>query len=325
MAAHTLAQMLVLNDKNLAPQEVNQLLESAPLLLWLAATTSSNGEKHSYLAKTGAPTVGYRTVNTGVAVSVATRVKRETSLKLLSANSEVDRALADLYQFGRDAFVARDVMDHLSAALADTEKQIINGTVNNADGYTGFVQALPYIDSAMVVDATGAANDTLVSSVYLVRSTDALEDVAIVGKGSGSNPANAKIQLDLGQTIEQALTDDDGLRYPGLYTPCEGWLGLQVGSPYSIARLCNVTADLGKTLSDILLAKLWAKVPASKRGSPDNWRFVMNGTLQMQLQQSRTSASESGKEADIPDNWQGIKFVITDNVSEHETIVGAEP
>jgi hypothetical protein len=325
MAAYTLANMLVLNDKNLAPVEVNQLLEASPLLLWLAATISSNGQLHSYLAKTGAPTVGYRTVNTGVVASVATRVKRETTLKLLSANSECDRALADLYQYGRDAFVAQDVMDHLSAALTDTEKQIINGTANNADGYTGFVQALPYKNSAMVVDATGTANDTLVSSVYLVRSTDALEDVAVVGKGTGSNPMNAKIQLDLGQSVEQALTDDDGNRYPGIYTPCEGWLGLQVGSPYSIARLCNVTAQSGKTLTDALLAQLWAKVPASKRGTPDNWRFVMNGTLQMQLQQSRTATSESGKDADIPENWQRIPFVITDNVSEHETILAAAP
>ena len=98
---------------------------------------------------------------------------------------------------------------------------------------------------------------------------------------------------------------------------------MQVGSAYSIGRLCNITAQSGKTLTDALLSQLWAKVPASKRGDRNNWRFVMNGTAQMQLQQSRTATSESGKEADIPDNWQGIPFVITDNVSSAETIVAA--
>jgi hypothetical protein len=216
------------------------------------------------------------------------------------------------------------VMDHLSAALADTEKQIINGTANNADGYTGFRQAIALTTHAMCVNSGGAANGTLVTSVYLVRSTDALEDVAIVGKGTaGSNPANARIQIDLGQTIECPLTDNAGNRYPGLYTPCEGWLGLQVGNAYSIGRLCNITAAAGATLTDAKLAALWAKVPASKRGDPGNWRFVMNGTAQMQLQQSRTATSESGKEADIPTNWQNIPFLITDNVVPNEVIVPA--
>lgn len=323
MAAYSLANMLVLNDQNLSETEVAELLESAPLLMWLASTISSNGEKHSYLAKTGAPTVGYRTVNTGVVASVATRVKRETSLKLLTANSECDQALADLYQYGRDAFVAMDIRDHLGAALADTEKQILNGSANNSDGYSGIADSLNLTTNAMVVNAGGTANGTLVTSVYLIRSTDALEDVAVVGKGSGTNPANAKIRINLGQTVEVPLTDGSGNRYPGLYTPCEGWLGVQVGSAYSIARLCNITAQAGKTLTDTLLAALWAKIPASKRGDKNNWRFVMNGTAQMQLQQSRTATSESGKEADIPENWQGIPFVITDNVVEDETIVAA--
>jgi hypothetical protein len=145
----------------------------------------------------------------------------------------------------------------------------------------------------------------------------------VVGKGEGTNPENARIRLALGDTVEVPLTDGDGNRYPGLYTPLEGWLGVQVGSAYSIGRLCNITAQSGKTLTDALLSQLWAKVPASKRGDRNNWRFVMNGTAQMQLQQSRTATSESGKEADIPDNWQGIPFVITDNVSSAETIVAA--
>ncbi|MCA9063415.1 MAG: phage major capsid protein [Planctomycetaceae bacterium] len=323
MAVYTLANMAVLNDQNLSETEVNELLESAPLLMWLAATISSNGEKHSFLAKTGAPTVGYRTVNSGTDESHATRVKRETTLKLLSANSKVDRALADIHQYGRDAFVAMDIRDQLGAALADTEKQIINGTNNNADGYTGIANVLNLTTNAMVVNAGGTANATLVTSVYLIRSTDALEDVAIVGKGEGTNPTNAKIKIDLGQTVEAPLVDGNGKTYPGLYTPCEGWLGVQVGSAYSIARLCNITAQAGKTLTDALLSALWAKIPAGKRGNKDNWRFVMNGDAQMQLQQSRTATSESGKEADIPDNWQGIPFVITDNVSQHETIVAA--
>lgn len=319
-AAYTLATMAVLNDQNLSAIEVNQLLEGAPLLAWLAATTSSNGEKHSYLAKTGAPTTGYRTINTGVAANVATRVKMETTLKLLSANSECDRALADLHRYGRDAFVARDVMDHLSAAFTDTEKQVINGTVNNAGGYTGFVQALPTLATPLVVNATGAAG-AFVSSVYLVKSNDQLEDVVIVGMGAGTNPQDAKIQISLGQTVEVPLTDGGGLRYPGLYTPCEGWLGLQVGSPYSMGRICNITNAAGKGLTDALLSKLWAKVPAAKRGNPADWRFVMNGELQGQLQQSRTATSDSGKEADLPMAWQSIGFLITDNVTITETIV----
>ena len=318
----SLADLLVLNDQNLAPQEVSDILEGAPLLMWLAATISSNGHKHSYLAKTGAPSVGYRTIGTGLAASNATRVKRETELKILSANSEVDAREADIYQFGRAEYVARDVRDHLQAAFVDTEKQIINGTVGNqADGYTGFADALAALNHAMVVNAGGTVAGNIVSSVWLIKSTDMHEDVAIVGKGEGTNPENARIQIQLGDTIEQALTDANGNNYPGLFTPCEGWLGVQVGSAYSIARLANVTDESGATLTDNLLSQLWAKIPASHRGNRENWRFVMNPTLQMQLQQSRTATSESGKEADIPDNWQGIQFVVTDNVPTNETLL----
>ena len=300
-----------------------QIIEEAPLLQWLAATISSNGHKHSYLAKTGAPTVGYRTIGAGRAASHATRVKRETELKILSANSECDTREADIYQFGRAEYVRRDVRDHLVGAFAATEAQIINGSLNDGDGYTGFADTLDDSDDAMVVDAGGTGGGSLVTSVWLVRSTDDLSNVAIVGKGEGTNPENARIQIELGETMEQALQDGSGNNYPGLFTPCEGWLGVQVGSAYSFGRICNLTDEAGKGLTDALLSQLWQKVPASHRGSMDQWRFLVNPTAQGQLQRSRTATSESGKEADLPANWQGIPFILTDHIPTNETLLTA--
>lgn len=312
----SLADMLVLNDQNLAEQEATELLEDAPLLMWLAATISSNGHKHSYLVKTGAPTVGYRTMNNGTNPDHATREKRETELKIVSANSLVDKKEAQNYQYGPDEYVDRDVRDHLQAALADTENQIINGIVGgNSNAYTGFADALDDSDDAMVYNAGGTGSAC--TSVYLVRSTDMLEDVAIVGQGNGTNPLNARIQIGVGPTIEQAAFKADGSSYPALFTECEGWLGVQVGAKYSLARLANINA--ANPLTDVLLAKLWAKIPASKRRNKSAWRFVMNTTAQMQLQEGRTATSESGKEADIPDNWQGVEFVVSDNIGDNET------
>src|SRR6185295_9665360 len=93
----TLADLVKVNDANLANIEVSDLLQDAPFLAALYAQTASNGTDHKYLKETGAPTVGFRAVNTGRENSSDADTLVTISCSILAASNFVDKALADSY------------------------------------------------------------------------------------------------------------------------------------------------------------------------------------------------------------------------------------
>ena len=84
---------------------------------------------------------------------------------------------------------------------------------------------------------------------------------------------------------------------PGLLPAHHGpWSGLQVGSAYSVARLCNLTAESGKTLDDDLIAELLSSFPSAKPAT----HLVMNKRSLMQLRNSRTAYRPNGFTGTLP-------------------------
>lgn len=303
---YTLNDMILINDRNLADYEITDLLQQAPFLAALAADTSSNGTQHKYLKEITAPTVGFRAINQGRPHSKSVDEMVTVDLKILDAGWSVDKAAADIYKNGKDAFIDREGWRHLRAALFAAEQQLING--DDTDGFIGMAQAdgLTMTSDDMVLSG-GASSDR--TSVWAVRSTPDFRDAALILGQNGN--------IEWGETLVQRVDDDEGDHFFAYVTPIQGWMGMQVGSRHSIARYANLGTGEGETLDDDKLAALIEKFPSGKPPT----MFVMNRRSLRQLRDSRTATNMSGAPAPFPSEAFGIPIIVTDAITNAESAV----
>lgn len=308
----TLADMVKLNDQNLADINVTDLLQAAPFLAALAAVPASNGTNHSYLKETSAPVVGFRAPNVGRFNSTDADTKVEIALQILDASFAVDKALADAYtRGGAPAYLSRRGKRSLKAALAGAEKQIFYGTGSDSDGFVGMAECDTVnglADTLHVVDAGGTTVNGA-TSVWLVHTADDDSGLCVVTGKDG--------EITIGDSIVIKETDGSGKSYAAYYTPIMGWLGLQVGSAFDIVRIANVTKQDGHTLDDDLLSQAFELFPADKKPT----HIAMTRQSCGQLQRSRTATTTSGATALWPTDFQGVPIVVTDQLTNTEAIL----
>lgn len=305
-----LTDIVKLNDQNLADIDVSDLLDDAPFLKALAADVASNGTEHKYLKETGAPVVGFRAANDGRENKKSTDTLVTITLKILDASFTVDKALADSYKDGGLQLLAREALRHMKAAFFHAEKQLIYGVANDSLGFVGLAAAttLDALADTMVVGAGGTTASTG-SSVYLVRTNaDGVDCTVIAGN-------DAKIEK--GETVVQRVSGETVGHYPAYFTPITGWLGLQIGSAYSVGRIANLTADSGKGLTDALISEALSRFPASRHPN----LLVMNRRSLMQLQKSRTATNPTGAPAPFPQESFGVPIVVTDALTSTEALI----
>jgi hypothetical protein len=311
MAMRTLADLVKINDQNLADINVTDLLEDAPLLARLHAMESSNGTEHKYLKDTTSAGAGFRSLNDGIAVTASAQTLVTLTLKILEASFPLDLAYCTGYAKGVQAAIDHEGVRKLKAAMSRYEKQIIygTGTGGNADGHAGFADNAGYNhkDDAQVVDAAGTTAGTG-SSVWLLRTGP--DDVAAVMKGGN---------IEWGESVLTMAQGTNG-PYPAYYTPITGWTTVQLGSIYSVVRICNLTEDSGKGLTDDLISKAIAKIPAGKRS---NLLLAGSRRSQRQLQDSRTATNPTGEPAPMPESAFGIPFIVTDSILDTEALLAA--
>jgi hypothetical protein len=306
----SLADMVKLNDVSTQDAGATDIFNDAPFLAALNAVTATHGTNHQYLRESGAPVVGFRAPNAGRDWVADSDTLITIGLKILDASFGLDRALADSYVKGPAALMARKGMRNLRAALSAGEKQIIYGTGADAGGFVGLAQVLNDTADAMVVNATGT---TALTSVFAIRTTSDEANVNVVVGNDGN--------IQIAPYYPCDLKDSGGAHFPGYHQPIMGWMGLTIGSSFSVARLANVGTDTGKGLTDALLSQLFGKF---KAGAPPT-HFVMAQRSLMQLQQSRTTYSPTGSEAPLPDSWNGIPIITTESISIAETALTSTP
>jgi len=306
----TLADLLKIDTAGTSDIEVSDLLNRARILMALAATEASDGTVHKYLKETGAPVVGFREPNAGRDISKSTDELVTITLKILSANTACDKAVADAHKKGAETFIAREAKRHLREAFFQAEKQLLYGVGAHAGGFQGLADndVVKFADSEMVIDAGGTTAGTG-SSVWFIVTNDEETDVTAVAGQDG--------MIDIGETVVQMLLDGDGKQYPGYYTPIEGWLGLQIGSKYSVGRIVNLTEDAGKGLTDGLLSQMLERFPDHKRPS----FIAMSRRSRGQLQRSRTTYSPTGAPAPVPVDYEEIPILAAESISNTETLV----
>ena len=305
----TLSDLTTINDANLADRDISDLLDDAPLLARLAADVVP-GTDHKYVKETSAPVVGFRAVNDGLENTKSADTLVTINLKILDASFAIDKALADAYIGGPEAYIGREAARHLKSAFFHAEKQILSGTGNEADGFNGLPDDgnLNAVADDMVVNG-GGTTDSTASSVWAIRSAGDMNDCVAIAGDNG--------KIDIGDSVGQRLAGSSTGSYPAYYTPIQGWLGLQIGGKYSVGRLANVTEDSGKTLSDSMLADLLSVFPA---GRGPNY-LVMSRRSLKQLQQSRTATNATGAPAPFPSEAFGVPIIVSDGVSDVETLV----
>jgi len=305
----TLAGLVQLNDKNNADLNVSDLLQDAPLIAVMTAVPASNGTNHSYTKETAAEGVGFRALNAGVTNTNSSDEEVTAVLKVLDASFDADTALARKARGGAEAYLEKRTMRKLKAAFSTMEKQIIYGTGSAAGGFAGLFDnaALNGLADDMVIEpgipGTTADEQT---SVLFIRSGE--DDSAFVAGNDG------EITVDdptIGPRVVNPGTDNKV--YGAYFVNVIGWGGIQYGSAFSVARICNVETSL---TGDDMAAAL-ALFPSNRQPNI----IAMNRQALELWRKSRTAVNTDGTEAPRPKMFEGIQVISTDSLVNTEAIV----
>lgn len=261
------------------------------------------GTQYKTLIRTGLPTVAFRNVNEGASASGSTFENRLVETFVLNPRFEVDKAVADAYEDGWEAFLALEASGQMEAAMRLLASQFYYGRAGDAKGHPGLIDS--YDATNYVVDA-GGTTATTGSSVWLVKFGP--QDVAwVFGQDGG---------LSIDDVRVESITDGSSNRYTAYVQELLAYVGVQVGSVNSVCRIKKLTADSGKGLTDDLIYDALSKFPAGI--VPD--AIFMSRRSQKQLRESRTATNATGAPAPIPREVEGIPIAVTDAISNTEAL-----
>ena len=275
---------------------------------------SSNGTTHKYSKETGAPVVGFRTENNGRDLDHSEDTPVTVDLKILDFGYQIDVATAAAWKKGIQNKLDREGLRHLKSAMFTAEKQYFNGTIGGeASGFTGFANStgLDHKDDTMVLDATGTTVGGA-TSVYFVR------------RGLDRGIASVMIEeapFAIDEPVKQQVIGANNKPHFAWCVDAMSWIGMQIGGLYSVGRICNLTAQSGKGLTDVLLSQMLEKFPIDQQ--PDG--IVMNRQSRGQLQRSRTATRTDGADAPLPKSYEGIPFIMVESITNTEAILAAAP
>ena len=298
----TLAQLLLINDRSLADFEVSDVVLAGTMFDLLHGQESSNGTVHVYSREDAAPVVGFRDPNTSANNSPGTYSNVTVNLKVLDATASEDKAIADVWKHGHDAFMAKRGLRNLQVGFHTAEKQYIYGTNNDSDGFVGLVEAdgLNQLSDEKVIDAGGSGND--VEDIWIIRTGE--EDVSAI--------CNGDCPLDIGEIVVQQLNEYSGGNAIGQYTgyvaPIMSWLGLQIGSKHSVVRIANV--DVTSNSIEDAVSDGIALFPSGREAT----HIFCSRRARNGIKKYRTATTTSGKKAQVPTDVDEVPLHISEAI-----------
>ena len=311
MAQANLLDIAKLNGSDTIVGLIEETLTYAPEVQIMPARTI-RGTSYKIASRVSYPGVGFRAANEG---STPTKSEFENQLiecYILSGAIQADVAVARAYEDGEQAWKDIESIGVMRQAMIELGSQVIYGTSHQAKGFPGLQAIHTAFNAGLVVDAGGTSAGTG-SSVYGIN-TDTQGVQLVFGAGT---------TFELGEwRIENVGTSSV---YPAHVANLTAWVGMQVGSKYSVGRLKDATADSGMGVTDAKLAELLSKYPVGYR--PNYW--LMNRRSAYQLQVSRSASTvqngvktSSGSEifAPLPTESNGISIVITDSIRNDEAL-----
>jgi hypothetical protein len=301
------ADLVIVNDLALDEALKNDLRQAAPFLAAIPAVEATNGDVHKYLKRTGAPTVGFRAINVGRDVSPSAQEVVTIALKYLDASFHLDVAYctafsSPVYGTGVNAAINSELGEHLAAAMFEYEKQLINGTGNQAGGFDGLADNLGSLGT--MVKSGGGSTASSQTSVYLVRAGE--NDVrSVVGNEGRFNMSDQSLAV---------VDDGAGSTFDAYRTAAGGWMGMEHGSIWSTGRIGNIET----ALSDDDIYGLAKEFPANR---PPNLCVMSPKALEL-LRKSRTATNPTGQ----PAPWANavlndVPVIVTDAITETEAVL----
>lgn len=304
MAMPTLLDIATLNNTDREVGLIEEAVPAVPELKYVPARTIMGLNFYTQV-RVALPTVAFRNANEGSDPVKSNYQRRLVECYIVNPPIRVDKAVADAYEDGPEAFLAMEALGVTKGAFVTLGKQFYYGagTGGDAKGHPGLLQA--YDSTNMVVDGGGTTDNTA-SSVWAVAfGPDKLTWVL------GNNG-----EIAVGDPIVQQITDSNG---KVLDAYCQSLLcrpGLQVSTVNAIARLKKLTEDSGKGCDDDKLADLISKFPV---GIMPDAIFMTRRSLK-QLQQSRTATNQTGAPAPRPTEYEGIPIYPTDSILNTEAL-----
>lgn len=308
----TLADMAKINDLNARDAGATDIFDDAPLLRELMAIESTNGATHTYMKYSGAPVVGFRAANAGRTHDRSTDELVTVTLKILDASFHADKKVVDIdKKNGPAGWMAREARRHLRAAFRKAEEQLINGIVGSggvaasADGFSGLIDSYRFLNSPRVVAGGGNGTGGR-TSVWAIRSVPDESGVCVV-LGDG--------EIRIEDFFIQFVNDATGKKFPAYMQEIDGWVGLQIATANTVARMVNVSPNAG--LTDDMIASLLLQFEEEAPAT----HLVMNKNALELLRKSRTATNATGTPAPRPAESFGVPIVTTSSISNTESAV----
>lgn len=298
---------------------IDETIKSHPELSLLPARTIS-GLNYKTLVRTGLPSgTTFRDLNQGVTVSKAEYVNRLVETFTFNPRWECDKAVADRYEDGAEAWIALEAEAQVEYGMIDLSRQFyygnkVGGFAANSKGYPGLIDSYDPVN--MTVNAGGTTANTG-SSVWLVMSGPKAVQW-VWGKDGLMEPSDVR---------KETLRDSDGNPFTGYVQEMLAYPGLQVASQRCVVRIKNLTADAGKGLTDALVAAALALFPVG--WAPDLMLMSRRSRSQLQASRSVNVTIFTGKDkpggnventAALPTESQGIPIQTTDAIRDNEPL-----
>ncbi len=308
MAITTLLDIAKLNGTDQLAGLIEENLTYAPELNFFP-TRAIAGTSYDTVVRTSFPSVGFRQANAGNAISKSVTRRDRVQCFIFGGAIQVDKAVAQAYDQGSAAWEMIESSGFMKAALIALGSQIWYGTTSDASGFPGIKAAIAKT-ATTALDVAGSTATTA-SSVYGVKF--GAQDVIM--------PMGNNAQLSLSEFRDQQITLDSASTWlPGRVADLCGWVGLQLGNANCVGRICNLTAETNKTLTDAKIAQWLSQFPVGYQ--PD--RIFMSRRSAYQLQSSRTVVLNGGatgkvngaSEAVAPSPIEafGIPITVTDSI-----------
>lgn len=304
---------------------IDETAKAHPELTLVNARTIK-GINYKTLVRTTLPTVGFRDANEGYPASVGVYENRLVETFIFNPRWECDKAVADRYEDGAEAYIALEASAIMEAAMQHLCEQFYYGlttvcgtprhaSAGDAKGFPGLHDAVGLVAADnLLVDAGETGNEDVATSVWMVKSGP--KDVTWVWGNGGA--------LEVDDAREERVLDsaETPAPYTAYVQEMLAYPGLQIGNRYCVGRIGEIGAGAGTpdtpgtALTDTLLAQLYAKFPTSSK--PD--MILMNRRSQAQLRNTRVATSVTGTPVPFPTEWEGIPIHVTDAILNDEIV-----
>lgn len=326
----TMLDLSKANDSDVVKPIVEEAVGAFPEVSTIAANQLGAGElSYQTLIRDGYPSVNFHDMNAGLAASKSkTRLERFECFPF-GGRVQAARHVADNWKRGGAAgYFSFEALGVMKAAMFAMAKQIWYGRATDSKGFPGLKNFTAFGTTvtdpitgktySLCINATGTTANTA-SSAYLVVS----------------NADNVELQFGTGNVFDlpeprigdYADPNDSNKTIEGYISVLQGFAGLQTPNVHCVRRICNLTDDSGKGMTDALLARALAQFPSGVRPTA----IYMSTNQRYRLQLSRTvvlNASGSQRPnvpnvAPVPTDYDGIPIYATDAISDTDAIEAA--